>query len=869
MRDGFGAPVAAYSRSFNGRKYEVQLFTSNKVGAINVVATCAWEDQEGKEIIANNTSMQTVSLSSAPSARRCIVHIDTFKIDRHHQRDSYVRDHVASLPRHGSHLLLVLAELYFAHGCEAFVVTNPTPQGVSFYRKCGFTSMMNEYDVARNLTFPLRNAHALAAALMAESDEDMHNENEAVQAQSDPMHPALRLFDDAVSNGARAARDQSLLVREHTKPPGLNVSSPPPIPNIRPRVHPERQYNAVNRKRKQAEMVRPSKYARTLSEDAIAQMQTYRCMCKRKCWINLEDVWYRKAIVDARGENYAMSQQSLTEHVSSMLRVMVDAHGNMNYSFLNNRVCKNMFIFIHGISQWKLDQAWKLFRHRSLFTVHGMTGRWKQSKKDWVYAELWVYFDEICDTQVDGKMHLPNFLTNEDLVAHLKQIWTQLDSQERPPGDPNPPSIQVVRKVRKKYFKHVRSPKLGDWGACYVCITLGEKRKRGFISVEAREEYLKQTKTHSFIHKTVRRGQQLRARYARNNREKVIFLYWDYTRAVKIPAFHPKIFDSRSKKPISIEWALCLDMGTGKKYFVLHTGNIGKDANTIITVAYCIIRALLTDASAPYISASTFFAQFDGGSENANYPMLAFCDILNKFWFHKVQSDRMLPSHTHGPVDRPFGAPRKKLSLKTVTNIPLALATMASGNSPEEQAEYIIVDKTLDWTSWFTPSKPSALKHYTQALAFRWKRDSRTQGMRYKTWGECEKDWMGYNGLTTGRHLRTMTHVPAGKPSTIDNGNIWVGPSHTQMLAMVADSIELHAAEHLHSVLKTGKIPVTVTGGLEDGKVGNPGHVQCIQEDGSLLRFSVRVIRDFPADLWALPAFRDDALRHRFLNSQR
>ena len=83
-----------------------------------------------------------------------------------------------------------------------------------------------------------------------------------------------------------------------------------------------------------------------------------------------------------------------------------------------------------------------------------------------------------------------------------------------------------------------------------------------------------------------------------------------------------------------------------------------KGANFLIEIKYHILRAQRT-STGPSRLATRFFDWFDGGSENRNFPNLAF---LSEFAIENkvvTEGSRLVPGHSHNDGDALIKAPRE------------------------------------------------------------------------------------------------------------------------------------------------------------------------------------------------------------------
>ena len=91
----------------------------------------------------------------------------------------------------------------------------------------------------------------------------------------------------------------------------------------------------------------------------------------------------------------------------------------------------------------------------------------------------------------------------------------------------------------------------------------------------------------------------------------------------------------KGKFCITLFWEIARSYSDDQWYFFLSLKWWPKNANFLLTLKYHMLRALL---SKPGTSSNlTFFDQFDGGSENRNYPNFAFLAEAKE----KLKSNRL------------------------------------------------------------------------------------------------------------------------------------------------------------------------------------------------------------------------------------
>jgi hypothetical protein len=68
----------------------------------------------------------------------------------------------------------------------------------------------------------------------------------------------------------------------------------------------------------------------------------------------------------------------------------------------------------------------------------------------------------------------------------------------------------------------------------------------------------------------------------------------------------------------------------------------------MMTLMYHMVRAIATSEDCP----PTLDLQFDGAGQQTSKAALGMSAVFGAKWFPEVTTNRLLPGHSHGPIDR-------------------------------------------------------------------------------------------------------------------------------------------------------------------------------------------------------------------------
>lgn len=227
------------------------------------------------------------------------------------------------------------------------------------------------------------------------------------------------------------------------------------------------------------------------------------------------------------------------------------------------------------------------------------------------------------------------------------------------------PSIGLMRKVYRRYFKRVQVPAKGTLGHCGACEVLrvkiwDSKKKGNHEEANKNRERLALHKLH--YQEEVKRQRQVQVE---SSDDDAAFLCSsiDYTDTIMLPHSPTvrKEFDSE-RKGFGIKVAVALHWATSKKephtVVYLHSEHANpKGVDTVSTMHYHMVHTLKTRSGRlQRRNAHKWVLQADGGGENVQLDALASlcCFCGSEGWLTQVELSRLVPSHTKNLNDQRF-----------------------------------------------------------------------------------------------------------------------------------------------------------------------------------------------------------------------
>jgi hypothetical protein len=406
------------------------------------------------------------------------------------------------------------------------------------------------------------------------------------------------------------------------------------------------------------------------------------------------------------------------------------------YRFNSMTVCRDAYQLIHGISDHKMNMAVTCQKHG----VRGLVDHKKHSGKGQLretteYAIDW--FARFCQLNCDiasaqntpgdkGHWYLPAFADNKNMwqelvidfnadeekrVLESKSIYntSSADTENRIHQPRQPISLPHFIKMRKEHFSHVIEPTRHTYGVCEVCLEIGRNRNHA-LHIHAKSSFeLEQVNLDIAAHRAqfceARRLMAKRQQYAYAHQDEVLYLGFDYTVDFNAPTFRPRPHMESAHK-MEIKTGGIIDFTTKTNYVFGHFDEfVSKGGNAVSTLLWNVIRASKRSNSATRC-AKRLWLQVDGGKENTNHIMFAFCaTLVDVGWFEEVVIYRLPVGHTHCIIDQrfaPVASVRKDKSIKSLfsffRDIPLAWTDV------KQRAHMIWLDDgIIDWEGYVMP----------------------------------------------------------------------------------------------------------------------------------------------------------------------
>jgi len=188
-----------------------------------------------------------------------------------------------------------------------------------------------------------------------------------------------------------------------------------------------------------------------------------------------------------------------------------------------------------------------------------------------------------------------------------------------------------------------------------------------------------------------------------------------------------------------------------KKFILCHLPDVDHGGNENFTWLYHLIRWELFHPDTK--AAGTLFIDWDGGSENTTGTALAFFShLIAKGWKIKIQTHRMVRSHTHNPQDQEFFIMRYcgwKTSLY-VTSLAQGLFNLLKGfHKSKENIVVLLLVANYDWKAYFSSCLNPHWNYKVASQPLAWEYsvpEPSTHGLpavRVKTWGDAQQRFHG------------------------------------------------------------------------------------------------------------------------------
>ena len=317
---------------------------------------------------------------------------------------------------------------------------------------------------------------------------------------------------------------------------------------------------------------------------------------------------------------------------------------------------------------------------------------------------------------------------------------------------------------------------------------------------------------------------------------------------------------ANSAKPASMKGKFCLPLfweivksyGNDQWYYFLSLKWWPKGANFLLETKYHLLRSLYTSTS-PSAQARVLFDQFDGGSENRNFPNIALAvEMVERGVIEEFNLSRLVTGHSHNEGDAAIKAPRaacENTACLCLGDIVRAMLSASHGKKPV----VVIVRDIHDWTARANTCKNPHLKHLGSPHLWKCTRSS-PPGVMYKD-SYTATEWLGADGIPNGRPVEvfaTGATYPENPPVLVSR---FSNPFSVSAVASTKSAIRAlrskpKTVEQLASVLSSGgsdsSLGLCYTRQYSRGTLGFPGTLTT--SDGSLV--PVRVLSGLPTPMW-------------------
>lgn len=207
----------------------------------------------------------------------------------------------------------------------------------------------------------------------------------------------------------------------------------------------------------------------------------------------------------------------------------------------------------------------------------------------------------------------------------------------------------------------------------------------------------------------------------------------------------------RGKRVVKLHAGGATSFSHDKKFVLLHLPDVAHGGNENFTWLYHLLRWELWHPDTK--AAGTLYIDWDGGSENTTSTSLCFWShLIAKGWKTRIETHRMVRSHTHNGQDQEFYILRYcgwKTSLY-VTSLAQGLFNLLRGFvKHKDKYVMLLLASNYDWASYFDGCHNPNWNYRvaTQPLGWQYcKPEPSTYGLpavRVKTWGDAQQRFNG------------------------------------------------------------------------------------------------------------------------------
>jgi hypothetical protein len=348
---------------------------------------------------------------------------------------------------------------------------------------------------------------------------------------------------------------------------------------------------------------------------------------------------------------------------------------------------------------------------------------------------------------------------------------------------------------------------------------------------------------------------QANARLAENFPEKFAMILLDGTPGPTWPSWiaSAKPDSMKGKYCFPLFWEIGYSYSTQQWFYFLGLHWWPKGANFLLEIKYHLLRALFTQGVSAQVS--TFFDQFDGGSENRNYPNFSFLAELAEHEGVEVVASRLVVGHTHNEGDARIKAPRAACESRALRCLGDVASAMIRSSCSGKPPIVVIVRNIHDWAARANAAKNPHLKHVTEPHV--WKiapTPGSHSGLLFKN-NYNSHEWLGADGVPDGRPVSLFadTSQLSTRPSVVPRFRDPFSSSvrtatetAIKQIGKTSPTCAANIAEVLASGGSDNSLGLKYNREFKDGQVGFPGSLST--SDGG--EVAVRVLAGLPEVLW-------------------
>lgn len=428
-----------------------------------------------------------------------------------------------------------------------------------------------------------------------------------------------------------------------------------PIPRHR-EAYTARDCSRLKKKRKLRRArreVRPKSFKRWLGSTWPELQREIQAPCCRTLKCNL---WIHPfAAVKARTDSVQLKRADLAAWVAGQLCCFDIVRNNYEYRFKGAKVCRSMWMRLHGIGDKTLRRAMRAAdQDNKYFEDYGKS---ESPTEDLTWALLHQKFfvEQENEAVADGYFHMQDMMNFASVYKWVMSEWEPASKRLLLNGkvDPSGPSESVVRKVWRAEFERVKPIRQGDYAKCWICTGLASDHHVGFDTPETARTWRRDVRIHNKVHRACRRGSMRRAVEGAKDIQRVTAMTIDMTRPFHLPWCSRGSSDFRGKFVVRVHAGGATMFAHNMNFILCHLPNLGHKVNVNCSLLYFLLRWELFHPDTK--AASILFLDWDGGLENVSITtQMLMCQFVKKKWRKDIYTHRMVTKHSHNAQDQKF-----------------------------------------------------------------------------------------------------------------------------------------------------------------------------------------------------------------------